>query len=197
MHRFTCRYFLSLSLLLAAGSVYAGESLPDPAEKPTRAWHLLGGFGSSHPGWGNTKERVETIDLLLRYERPQSELKGSGWYRNRRSIFIETALHYLESPQEPPMFGLYFQSCWTFRPGQTMQPYLLVGGGPVYTSAEIPGTSSEFKGSYQAGVGMRLNLKTSEITMEYRYHHLSNGGLDDPNDPLNSDNLLFGLKLDL
>lgn len=189
--------FLSLLLMLVTNAISAEEAQSGSAVEPDRAWYLLGGFGSSHPGWGDTRERVETLDLMLRYERPQPLLKGRDWYRNRRSIFIETAFHHLESPHEPPMFGLYFQSCWTFRPGEKAQPYFFAGGGPVYTHAEIPGTSSKLKGSYQAGIGMRIGLQTSELMIEYRYHHLSNGGIEEPNDPLNSDKLLFGLKLDL
>ncbi|MEN8179450.1 MAG: acyloxyacyl hydrolase [Pseudomonadota bacterium] len=178
-------------------TVGAEETQPDIAGKPNKSWHLLGGFGSSHLGWGNTKERVETVDLILRQERPESVLKGRGWYRNRHSLLIEIALHHIESPDEPPMFGLYFQHCWTFKPDQTIQPYLFVGGGPVYTRAKIPGTSSEFKGSYQAGVGIHFEMGGREFSLDYRYHHLSNGGIKEPNDSLNSDKLMFGMKLDL
>ncbi|MEN8168239.1 MAG: acyloxyacyl hydrolase [Pseudomonadota bacterium] len=197
MHRLASLIVISLPAIVWTNSVSAKQSQPGIADKPDSSWHLLGGFGSSHPGWGGTKERVETVDLILRHERPQPVIRGQGWYRNRRSIFIEAALHHLQSPDEPPMFGLYFQSCWTFRTDQAIQPYLFVGGGPVYTRAEIPGTSSAIKGSYQAGVGVRLEIGGNEFSLDYRFHHLSNGGIKEPNDPLNSDKLLFGMKLDL
>lgn len=192
MRQIKSLFLIGLSGILWASS--AAAETPQP-EKTENSWHLLAGFGSSHPGWGNTQEHVETQDLILRYERPQSVFKGQGWYRNRRSIFIETAFHHLVTPDEPPMFGLYFQSCWTFRPEQSLRPYLMVGGGGVYTQAEIPGTSSKIKGSYQAAGGLRFDLAGSEFTLEYRFHHLSNGGRKDPNDPLNSDKFLFGIKL--
>lgn len=196
MHRLASLIVISLPAIFWTNRVGAEEYQPGIVGKPDTSWYLLGGFGSSHPGWGNTNERVETVDLILRYERPQSIIRGQGWYRNRRSIFIETALHHLKSPDEPPMFGLYFQSCWTFAPEQSVQPYLFVGGGPVYTRAKIPGTSSEFKGSYQAGVGIRFEIGGNEFSLDYRFHHLSNGGIKEPNDSLNSDKFLFGVKLD-
>lgn len=177
-----------LGLLAASGSF--AETEPQPA------WHLFAGSGESHPGWGDTKERVETGDLILRYQRPQAQTNGSGWYRNRRSVLIEGAYHHLKSPDEPPMFGLYFLSCWSFEADKTLQPYLLVGGGGVYTQAEIPGTSSRLKGSYQAGVGLTWRLLQTAVSLEYRFHHLSNGGIEEPNDPLNSAKILLGLQLD-
>jgi lipid A 3-O-deacylase len=164
-------------------------------EPPHNSWELLIGYGESHPGWGDTRERVETRDLILRQVRPQSFTRGEGWYRNRRSLLIELPVHFLKEPQEPPMFGITFNACWTFLAHTRYQPYVLVGGGPLYTQAEIPGTSSRLKGSYQAGAGLKIDLASAIVRMEYRFHHVSNGGIKDPNDPLNSGKLLVGFQL--
>lgn len=163
-----------------------------PSEKQ---WQLLIGYGESHPGWGDTHERVDTRDLILRQERPQDRTRGQGWYLNRRSLLIELPLHLLQQPDEPPMFGVYINSCWTFLADQRYQPYLLVGGGALYTRAEIPGTSSRLKGSYQAGVGMKIEMASTAVNLEVRFHHVSNGGIKEPNDPLNSSKLLMGFRL--
>jgi lipid A 3-O-deacylase len=165
------------------------------ATPPKHPWRLLLGYGESHPGWGNTRERVETRDLILRQERPQNRTRGEGWYLNRRSLQIEFPLHLLQRPDEPPMFGVYFNSCWTFLADPQFQPYLLVGGGGLYTRAEIPGTSSKLKGSYQAGIGLKIELESTSFNLEYRFHHVSNGGIKEPNDPLNSGKLLMGFRL--
>lgn len=165
------------------------------AAQQDNSWELLLGFGESHPGWGDTRERVKTRDLILRQTRPQSQTQGAGWYLNRRSVQIELPLHLLQDPQEPPMLGVYFNSCWTLLAHARYQPYLLVGGGLLYTRAEIPGTSSRIKGSYQAGVGLQVKLERASFNLEYRFHHVSNGGIEEPNDPLNSGKLLMGLQL--
>ncbi|MCU7844744.1 MAG: acyloxyacyl hydrolase [Candidatus Thiodiazotropha sp. (ex Monitilora ramsayi)] len=182
----------SIILLLTLTSRWAlcDEGLPTN-------WQLLIGYGESHPGWGDTKERVETRDIILRHERPQDRVRGQGWYRNRRSLQIELPLHLLDQPDEPPMAGIYFNACWTFLPLQSVQPYLLAGGGPLYTNAKIPGTSSRLKGVYQAAGGLKFNLRSMNFNLEYRFHHVSNGGLNEPNDPLNSGKLFFGLQLPL
>ncbi|MCU7906270.1 MAG: acyloxyacyl hydrolase [Candidatus Thiodiazotropha sp. (ex Epidulcina cf. delphinae)] len=165
------------------------------AEKRVNSWHLLAGFGESHPSWGKTQQRVKTRDLILRHERPQGQVHGKGWYLNRRSMLIEIPLHWLQSHDQPPIFGVTFNACWTLPADQRLQPYLFVGGGPAYTRAEIPGTSSKLKGVYQAGGGLRLNLEQTRLDFEFRFHHISNGGHEEPNDPLNSGKFLIGIRL--
>ncbi len=167
----------------------------EAAEGSDRRWELLLGYGESHPGWGDTRERVETRDIILRQVREQTFSRGEGWYLNRRSLMIELPLHLLHTPSEPPMFGVYFNSRWTFLAHPRYQPYLFVGGGPLYTRAEIPGTSSRLKGSYQAGAGLKLDLEAASLNLEVRFHHVSNGGIDEPNDPLNSGKFLLGIQL--
>ena len=163
---------------------------------PAHQWQLLLGYGESHPGWGGTHERVKTRDLILRQERPQTLTHGRDWYLNRRSLQIELPLHLLQRPDEPPMFGIYVNSCWTFEANPHFQPYLLVGGGALYTRAEIPGTSSKLKGSSQAGIGLKFDAAAATVFhLEYRFHHVSNGGIKQPNDPLNSGKLLMGFSL--
>lgn len=167
------------------------------AENVQTSWHLLVGAGSSHPGWGKTKERVEMRDLIVRHERPQNRLRGSGWYRNRRAIQVEFPLHYLPDYPGSPMMGVVINSKWSFVANNSVTPYLFAGGGGLYTEADIPGTSSELKGVYQAGAGVQLDRGRLQYSFEIRYHHLSNGGVSEPNDPLNSSRLLFGINLPL
>jgi len=159
------------------------------------AWSLLVGGGTSHPGWGKTEEKVETVDLLLRYTKINPQIRGKDWYLYQRNLLVEIPIHFLTSPSEPPMFGLYFSAQWLFRPGEDLRPYLFAGGGPVYTEASIPGTSSNLKGAYQGGVGFEFPVGDARWSLEYRYHHVSNGGIEKPNDPLNSSKVLLGYKL--
>lgn len=192
-------FFLRLQLLLivfiVSTPVFAGDNLDDSAESRANSWYLLIGVGSSHPGWGGTRETVETTDIIFRHKRPQAKARGKDWYLNRKSVLVEIPLTLLREPDEPAMIGFTMNANWTFIASQRLQPFIFVGGGPVYTKAEIPGTSSSLKGSYQAGIGLDFLLGRLGMSVEYRFHHLSNGGFKKPNDPLNSDKLLLGVKL--
>ena len=108
---------------------FAADNLDSPEKSSGNSWHLLVGAGSSHPGWGNTKEKVKTIDIILRHKRPQSKTRGKSWYLNRKSVLIEVPLSLLREPEEPAMIGFTMNVNWNFIAYQQVQPYIFIGGG--------------------------------------------------------------------
>jgi len=158
------------------------------------SWAVLGGYGQSFPGWGETTQRVETIDLVLRYNHLVFNDIGSGWYRGFHSILLELPVHVVISPDVSSMIGMNFLACYTFTANKEIRPYLFGGGGPVYSFANIPGMGADLNGNYQFGVGLSYGISPDHnLLFELRYHHISNGGSEEPNDPLNSVKLLFGI----
>ena len=164
-------------------------------EQPGSArWTLLGGYGITHTGLGKTKLWLETVDLVGRYERVLSSRLGASWYRGYHSLLVELPLHLVIQPSADPMIGLNFLAGWTFTHWPELRPYVFIGGGPLYTGGDIPGMGARINGNYQVGAGLRFPLANRrQLVLEYRFHHVSNGGLEDPNDPLNSSKLLLGI----
>ncbi|MBI5556894.1 MAG: acyloxyacyl hydrolase [Deltaproteobacteria bacterium] len=186
---------LFLLLWLMAGTVFradaAGAAFIDTAKD---SWGILGGYGQSFPGWGQTTERVETLDLAPRYSHVILADLGSGWYRGFHALLLELPVHLLISPETSAMVGLNFLACYTFTAADTLRPYLFGGGGPVYSFADIPGMGAELNGNYQFGLGLEYKqTKAHNLLFEVRCHHISNGGSEEPNEPLNSVKLLFGI----
>jgi lipid A 3-O-deacylase len=154
---------------------------------------VLFGYGSSYPGWGQTKIRVETIDTVLRYELPKYHDLGSSWYKGDHTVFIEVPVHFLVDRSGPPMIGCTFLANYTFTESKQYRPYVFAGGGPLYVPADIPGMGTHVNGNYQCGIGMHYPLEGSHaLIFEVRYHHVSNAGLAEPNDPLNSLKFMLG-----
>ncbi len=157
-------------------------------------WALLGGYGQSIPGWGETTQRVETIDLVGRYHHRMFDAIGSGWLTGHYATLVELPLHIVVSPEVSTMVGVNFLACYTFTSHDQWHPYLFGGGGPVYSFADIPGMGADWNGNYQFGLGLTHPLDYSRsLLVEIRYHHISNAGSKDPNDPLNSIKLLMGI----
>ncbi len=154
---------------------------------------FLAGYGQSFPGWGQTTQRVETIDLILRHNHHVIENIGSGWYRGFHSTIMELPIHIVTSPDVSAMIGLNFLATYTFTANPDWQPYIFGGGGPVYSFADIPGMGSRWNGNYQGGIGLEHPVsKAHRLLLEVRFHHVSNAGLKEPNEPLNSIKALMG-----
>lgn len=155
---------------------------------------VLGGYGQSFPGWGQTTQRVETLDLVFRYNHMIFDDIGSGWYKGFHSLMVELPVHLVVSPEVSAMLGVNFLASYTFTADEQWQPYLFGGGGPVYNFADIPGMGADWNGNYQFGIGLEHVLNDrSHLLFELRYHHISNAGTEEPNEPLNSCKILMGV----
>ncbi|MDH3360463.1 MAG: acyloxyacyl hydrolase [Desulfobulbaceae bacterium] len=158
------------------------------------SWSFMAGYGITHTGLGKTKVWVETLDMIPRYEQVLHDERGASWYRYRHSFLVEVPVHLVVDPVVSPMVGVNFLSCWTFTAKDNLQPYLFIGGGPLYSNAGIEGMGAHLNGSYQYGGGVRYKISGGRyLKLEYRFHHISNAGREEPNDPLNSSKLLIGI----
>ncbi|MBU4262458.1 MAG: acyloxyacyl hydrolase [Proteobacteria bacterium] len=184
-----------LLLLLIVFMVFRADSAEAAVFDTSKDnWGFLGGYGQSFPGWGQTTQRVETIDLAPRYNHVIFADLGSGWYRGFHSILLELPVHLVISPDTSAMVGMNFLACYTFTASKEMRPYLFGGGGPVYSFADIPGMGAELNGNYQFGIGLEYKRADNHnLLFEIRYHHISNAGTEEPNEPLNSCKVLIGI----
>jgi len=186
-------FFLCLwaGLLLSPPMSQAGFVLDTSKD----SWGGIIGYGQSFPGWGLTTQRVETIDLIVRYNHMIFDDIGSGWYKGVHSILLEGPVNFVVSPVVSAMVGVTFLAAYTFTADETLQPYIFGGGGPVYSFAEIPGMGAVWNGNYQFGAGAEYAWQPDHhLLFEVRYHHISNGGTEESNDPLNSIKLLVGVN---
>jgi len=190
-----CSLFsLLLVSLVARGETGSLES-DDESDRTEQHWTFLGGYGKTHKGIGDTWVNVETIDFIICYEKKLTDTKGTSWYKGHHSLVVELPLHVVMEPASSLMTGINFIARWNFENEGKIKPYIFGGGGLLFVDTDIPGIGAHLNGNYQVGLGIRFweNQKRSLI-MEYRFHHISNGGIKEPNDSLNSSKLLLGLS---
>jgi len=186
-------FFIIFLLVLVIPRGVAAEEAGPQMKMPDTFWSLLGGYGISHKGLGKTKQQVQVLDCIFQYDRVLLEDIGSSWYRGHHSLLLELPLTLVVDPDVSPMIGINVLADWTFDSSDGVQPYIFGGGGILYTSADIPGLGSEVNGNWQFGGGVRFRLDSGNwLKVEYRFHHISNAGTKDPNDPLNSSKILVG-----
>jgi opacity protein-like surface antigen len=189
-------FSVAASCFLLATSAAWAEGPKTGIETAKTQWSVSAGFGSTHPGLGDTKTRVRTADLVLGYGRFLSnETGGSAWYRGRHQLIVEVPLHYVGTPEQVPMAGITFLACWNFTASKTITPYIFAGGGLIYTNLDVPELGRRLNGTIQEGIGAHYFLsKDTSIDLSYRFHHISNAGTAKPNGPLNSSKVFLGVS---
>jgi len=185
-------FALSMVVCLLLASPSPARAAADP---PWADWAVMAGYGQSIPGWGETSERVETVDFVPRYNHLVFAELGSGWYQGFHSTLVELPLHLVVSPEVSAMVGVNLLACYTFTAHPQWRPYIFGGGGPLYSFADIPGMGAAWNGNYQFALGLENRLSPDwTLLFELRYHHISNLGSEDPNVPLNSLKALIGVR---
>ena len=195
---FRLTLFLLLISTLAAVAEGAAPVKGEPVVATTAGeYTLLTGYGITHRGFGATRTQVQTWDMIARYGHFLSGMVGEGhWYEGRHELFTELPLHVSVDHDGRVMTGGYLLGSWKFTSlsERGLYPYAFAGGGVLYVDLGLPTMKRRLDFSYQGGTGIQYLLgRDWALTAEYRYHHVSNAGTGEPNEPLNSSKVLFGV----
>jgi len=186
---------MKLPRLLAIAVLLLWSSAAEAFGTSLDTWEFLAGYGETYPGWGLTKERVQTIDLVPRYSHLTIDGLGWGWLRGQHWTLIELPVSAVVSPDTSAMAGVNFLAAYRFTTSAAWQPYIFGGGGLVYSFADIPGMGAKLNGNYQFAIGLERHLDQGRALLaEVRYHHVSNAGTRDPNVPLNGLKFMVGYR---
>lgn len=160
-------------------------------------YSFLSGYGITHRGFGDTRAQVQTFDMIGRFGWFLSgELGAGNWYQGRHELLVELPVHLVVDPRVSPMVGGYLLGSWKFTSLDNWAPYLFAGGGILYVDLGLPTMGNRLDFSYQGGAGVQYFIERDmALSLEYRYHHVSNAGTARPNEPLNSSKILLGVAV--
>jgi hypothetical protein len=187
---------LLVAALLTLASATAGHALEHGIATAASEFSGLTGYGITHKYFGATRTQVQTWDAIARFGWFLSDEVGKdSWYQGRHELLLELPYHMAVDHGGRSMAGGYVLGSWKFTGLEHTAPYVFAGGGPLFVDLGLPTMGTRLCFSYQAGTGLQYFLKKNmALTAEYRYHHISNAGTADPNEPLNSSKFLFGVS---
>jgi hypothetical protein len=96
-------------------------------------------------------------------------------------------------PDNAFVLGLTPHLRYNFTPGHRWVPFLDIGAGATATDIRNGDLSTKFQFNLQAGVGAHYFLRDHlALTAHFRFLHLSNAGIAEPNLGVNTVNFLIG-----
>lgn len=152
---------------------------------------------SSGYAWGSLKgdENIEVIPFSVRVGLDINELVGlSG--PGTLQIGIEPFLNAIVEPEDGVEAGLNVGFRYLTPLADWVSVYGEISSGPVYFSIDTVEQGDEgFNFISQFGAGLQFEFaRNIALNAGYRFRHLSNAGLSDPNDGINTNALITGIS---
>jgi len=108
---------------------------------------------------------------------------------------IEPFLNPVFSPDAEIEAGVSFLIKYAFPLNEKLMPYLKFGAGPSFMSLDTREQGTKFNFVDSAAAGFSWFLKEDlTLDVEYRFRHLSNCSVDEPNGGINTQSILMGLS---
>jgi opacity protein-like surface antigen len=189
---------LALTLLLGAGP--AGEDSPVPPEQ--RSWIGKGtrtaGFWLG-PAFGtraiNSSQQHDLHLAGVSYGRVLGGLRAPRrWYRGYLEIVGEFYGGRQHEPSDASLAGFTVLVRRDFAAGPRWLPFVQAGAGLTWADIRDGDLSTDLELGLQVGGGACLRVgRGLALTLQYRWVHLSNAGLDSPNLGVDAHLLAAGL----
>jgi lipid A 3-O-deacylase len=125
-----------------------------------------------------------------------TEPKGKGAFDGALSLGVEAVLFHTRRPAESYNGGAMPYLRHVFGSRAVVRPYLEGGGGGIWgTLAGTPEQASDVNFLLMAGAGLSWFFSPhTAVSLGYRFYHISNGGLGNPNSGLNYNYPFIGLS---
>lgn len=178
------RNFLLISVLLFLGAlVCAGQAGPETDGNEVEVWS---GGGHSVPGGS---QRTGVFNGGLRYGWVITEPHLPGLLRGRFEYAVDAVPLFLVFQPGNTAYGLGFDALglkWDFQRRGRISPYAELTGGVLFSNRNVPNFTNTVNFTPQAAFGVHVLGAKYNMSVEFRFMHISNAGLAIPNPGLNT-----------
>ena len=176
--------------LLLFGSLASAQVRPEDGATEVQVW-TAGGHSVSG-GRGNTG----IWNAGLRYGWVLTEPHGPGFLVGRFEYAIEAVPGYLIFQPANTAYGAGLNPLnlkWNFATRGSLVPYLELSGGTLFTTHSVPPGTSSVNFTTAAAFGTHFLGQKYAWTIEARYLHISNAGLERLNPGVNTVEIRLGI----
>ena len=180
---------ICIAILLACGTVLA-QGRPEQGATEVQAW--TSGGHSVSGGRGNTG----IWNLGLRYGWVLTDPIGPGFLKGRFEYAVDAVPVYLIFQPANTAYGVGLNPLdlkWNFATRGRLVPYLELSGGTLFTTHEVPLSTSTVNFTSSAALGVHFLGPKHAWALEARYLHISNAGLARLNPGINTFEIRLGV----
>lgn len=190
-------------LLLCTASMFAQST--DISANPLHqkgTWDLAGWVQGGHSVTGGVSG-VGAFGAGFRVGKILTKEKGKGWYRGNLEVAADVIPVMLifqtvpcvsgfssPCPRDERVYGGGFNPLvfiWNFSTPKKITPFAELGGGVLFTKADVPAFTSDVNFMPQIAFGVHLlTRRRQSVSLAGRYLHISNAGLGDLNPGINT-----------
>ncbi len=138
-------------------------------------------------------ESYEAVPLLVSFNYNLGDSARRGNYP-AFSFVIEPCVSIVTSPDTNFEAGASLLLQYTGEFSDKIHPYVKAGAGLIWLSQESAQQTDGLNFSTHAGIGVSRSINAgAAVNLEYRFRHVSNGGVKKPNSGIDSGMLLAGI----
>ena len=182
------RWLLSVLCFLVSVTALA-QIGPENASTEIQIW--TSGGHSVAGGRGDTG----LWNAGLRYGWLLTDPHGPGFLKGRFEYAVDAVPLFLIFQPRNTAYGVGLNPLnlkWNFTGHSSVTPYLELSGGTLFTTHDVPTGTSSINFTSGAALGAHL-LRSHAWTVELRYLHISNAGLEPLNPGINTVEVRLGI----
>jgi hypothetical protein len=148
-------------------------------------WTVAAGGGATLPN--KELETVTSVHLLPHLGYFVTGEVGEGTVRGNLELLVEPTLIYLDASNSATALGVAVLPRWVFATSTRVRPYLEAGGGVLGGQVDLRQTNCDVNFILEGGGGAMIFMTEHvALTLGARLQHVSNAGLCNENDGINS-----------
>jgi hypothetical protein len=161
-------------------------------------WHLglMGGYSIPHKVFQDRIAHVHFAPLLFQIGYTVTDVHGPSPVRGSLELLLEPTFMITTSPSTTFGAGASVLIRYNFVTGTRWVPFFDLGGGILYWNLRLPTLlETQFNFTLQTGPGIHYFATDHlAVTGQVRLHHISNAGIEVPNNGVNSTVYLLGVS---
>ena len=123
-------------------------------------------------------------------------LGGESWLRGNFELAVEGHFLAQTAPHGGSAWGVSLLGRYNFLTGKRIVPFVELGGGLIDLDFGLRKRADGFNFALQGGLGIHwLSSDRTALSALWRYHHISNSRINEPNVAVDSSMFLIGVTL--